>query len=83
MANPEEGDSARRGPKGGKKHTPGRDHARKSARKKKKQFQRKAAGRKQAANEAAQRQWAEWDQMTEFERRLFPEKQPIAPRPEL
>lgn len=81
MSGDESDDEIRRGPKGGRKHTPGRGHDRKSRRAKGKKFRKEAERKRRALEEEARRQWAKWDRMSEFERRLFPEEKPALPRP--
>jgi hypothetical protein len=71
-----------RGPKGGIKHQPGREHDRKSASAKKKRFARKAARKRQQGEDEARRAWAEWDALpSEIQRLLGPSGQPKIPRP--
>jgi hypothetical protein len=70
-----------RGPKDGKKHTPGRDHNRKSRGAAKKRFAKKARLRREARRKEAERQWQLWDSMTEEERKLREELFPKLPRP--
>jgi hypothetical protein len=65
-----------------KKHTPGRDHDRKSARKKKERFARKAAKRRASKKEDARRVWREWDALPDDVKRLLgPAARPKVPRP--
>lgn len=71
----------KKGPKGGIKHTPGRDHTRKSGPRKKKRFQRKAAKRRQAKHDDLREQWDEWDSLPPDVQKLLPEKKPKLPRP--
>jgi hypothetical protein len=76
-----EGEPIERGPKGGKKHKPGRGHDRKSSRAKKRRFARKAA-RKQQEDEDARRAWEEWDKLPDDVKRLLgPAGEPKMPRP--
>lgn len=77
----ESGDKKKRGARGGVKHTPGRDHARKSGAQKKKRVQRKAARKRQAKQEDLRKQWAEWDALPPEVQKLRPEKMPKQPRP--
>jgi hypothetical protein len=70
-----------RGPKGGKKHTPGRDHDGKSAKKKKKRFARKQAEKRREQEERARNDWVEWDSYTDEQRRLLWPYRPKMPRP--
>ncbi len=72
----------RRGPKGGKKHTPGRDHDRKSHKKKAKRFQKKAQKRREALENDAREQWRVWDQLSEEQKRLREDLRPTLPRPD-
>jgi hypothetical protein len=77
----EAGDKKKRGARGGVKHTPGRDHARKSAAQKKKQFQRKAAQKRKAEQEHLQKRWQEWDALPPEVQKLRPDMKPKQPRP--
>jgi hypothetical protein len=49
-----------RGPKGGKKHTPGRGHNRKSIGGKRKRFAKKAQKKRTQAEEDARKAWELW-----------------------
>jgi hypothetical protein len=71
----------KRGPKGGIKHTPGRDHARKSGTRKKERFQRKAAKKRQAQQDDLRKQWEIWDSLPPEVQKLRPELKPPLPRP--
>ena len=71
-----------RGPKGGRKHTPGRGHRRKSEALKKKRFQRKAATKRRAEHDELRAQWHEWDALSAEQQRLLPDMKPIQPRPD-
>ena len=72
----------KRGPKGGKKHQPGRGHDRKSTGSKKKRFIRKAAKQRRQLNEESREAWAEWDALPpEVKKLLGPAGQPSVPRP--
>lgn len=75
------GDNKKRGANGGVKHTPGRDHARKSGEQKKKRYQRKAALSRRAVQEHLQRQWDEWNALPPEVQKLRPELKPRQPRP--
>ena len=71
-----------RGPKGGKKHQPGRGHDRKSSPAKRKRFARKAARKRQQQEEDARRAWEQWDRLPEDVKRLLgPTGEPKMPRP--
>ena len=77
----EEESEERRGPKGGKKHQPGRGHDRKSIPAKKKRFVRKAARKRREQEAEARKAWAEWDALSEDAKRLLgPTGMPKAPR---
>jgi hypothetical protein len=72
----------KRDPRGGIKHQPGRGHDRKSAPIKKRRFERKADRKRRAAEEAARKQWEEWDKIPEETKKLLGEKAaPKVPRP--
>ena len=71
-----------RGPKGGRKHRPGRGHDRRSSREKKKRFARKAAKKHRQQDEEAREEWAEWDALPdEVKQLLGPAAEPEMPRP--
>ena len=72
----------KRGPKGGIKHKPGRDHDLKSAASKKRRFARKAAQKRQRDEQEAPQVWQAWDALPdEVKRLLGPAAQPKIPRP--
>ena len=70
-----------RGPKGGKKHTPGRGHARKSEGPKKRLFGRRARQRRERERADAERQWQQWDSLTEEQQKFRQDLFPKYPRP--
>jgi hypothetical protein len=77
----EEGET-KRGPKDRIKHQPGRGHAPNSGPQKKKRFAKKAAKKRQSRQEAARKQWQEWDRLPdEVKRLLGPAAEPKVPRP--
>ena len=79
---PEESPKKKRGPRGGIKHKPGRDHDRKSAASKKKRFARRTARKRREAEDDARKAWSEWDALSpEVKRLLGPLAQPKMPRP--
>jgi len=71
----------KRGPKGGKKHTPGRDHDRKSHRSKAKRFGKKAQRLREEALREAERQWRVWDSLSEEQKKFLEDLRPKLPRP--
>lgn len=73
--------TVKKGPKGGRKHTPGKDHDRKSHRKKADRFRRKAQRRRDERSAEAERQWEVWDRLTEDQKRLREDLRPTLPRP--
>ena len=78
----EKKEDKKRGPKGGVKHTPGRDHDGKSAQQKKKRFARKSEKKRQQQEEEARKQWDEYDALgEELKRLLGPGAIPRLPRP--
>jgi hypothetical protein len=58
-------------------HTPGRGHRRKSDRQKKKRFREEVAKKKQKAKTAYLDAVRRWEQMTDEQRRLRPELDPV------
>jgi hypothetical protein len=72
----------KRGPKGGRKHKPGRGHDRKSAPKKKRKFRRQAEREREAVHELARRQWEHWDALSDEKKKLLRDLRPKFPRPE-
>ncbi len=75
-------DPIKRGPKGAKKHQPGRGHNRKSAPAKRQRFARKATRKRQQRERDARRAWRDWDAFPDDVKRLLgPAGQPKMPRP--
>src|SRR5438552_2298094 len=73
----------RKGTKGGKKHTPGRGHTRKSQPHKTKRFEEKAARKRKQQHEEARRLWDAYDRLSNDVKRLLgPEGVPPYPRPD-
>lgn len=71
-----------RGPKGGRKHRPGRGHAAKSDLEKKNKFKKRRSRRKEEQEELASQAWAEWDSKSdELKNLLGPSAAPKMPRP--
>lgn len=70
-----------RGPKGGKKHAPGRDHDRKSRAGKDSRRIKKARKRREELDARARKQWAVWDSLTADKKKMLPELYPTLPRP--
>jgi hypothetical protein len=65
-----------------KKHTPGRDHDRKSAARRKKRFARKAAKKREDEKTEARIAWAAWDALPDNVKRLLgPSAMPNSARP--
>jgi hypothetical protein len=72
----------RRGPKGGIKHQPGRGHDPKSGPARRERFARKAAKKRAEKEGEARKQWEEWNQLTDEQKKLLPELEPKVPRPD-
>jgi RHS repeat-associated protein len=70
-----------RGPKGGKKHTPGRDHQTKSGEKKKERFQKKAEKKREREKNDLTKSWDDWNKLTDEQRKMLPELKPQKPDP--
>lgn len=68
---PAEDEPIKRGPKGGKKHQPGRGHVRKSSQAKKRRFARKAAEKQRQRDDDARRAWEAWDALPDDVKRLL------------
>jgi hypothetical protein len=82
MSSEEERQPEERGPRGGRKHQPGRGHDRKSTLSKKKRFARRAAEKRRQQEEDARQKWAEWDALPDAVKRLLgPACAPKLPRP--
>ncbi len=62
------------------KHTPGRDHARKSLAQKKIRYQRRAARKNKAKQVELQQQWYTWDNLPSEVQKLRPDLKPKFPR---
>jgi hypothetical protein len=75
-------DDVPRGPKGGRKHTPGRGHDRKSRVRKDLKRRRKAERRRAALGTKAREQWMIWDSLTTEQRKMRPDLRPTLPRPD-
>jgi hypothetical protein len=72
----------RRGPRGGKKHTPGRGHASKSQPAKKPRIGRRKVRRRREREEEARRQWDAYAKLPEETKKLLGKKgKPKLPRP--
>jgi len=71
----------KRGPKGGRKHTPGRGHVRKSAGAKKRRYKKRARKKRQADLEALRKAWAQWDALPADVQKMRPDLKPTEPRP--
>jgi hypothetical protein len=67
----EEEAKKKRGPKGGIKHTPARDHARKSLPWKKKRIAERLKAKRKRREEEAQKEQREWEQLSEEARKLL------------
>lgn len=70
-----------RGVRGGRKHTPGRGHTRKSGSAKRKRFQKKALRQREEAEADLKRQWDDWDALPPEVQGFRPELKPRLPRP--
>jgi hypothetical protein len=81
VADKEPQEPFKRGPKGGKKHTPGRGHDRKSAVSRKERFKRKAIRKKEQERKELEEKWELWDSLSEDAKKLQPELKPKKPRP--
>ena len=73
--------SIQRGPKGSKKHTPGRDHNAKSKASKRKREQKKRERQWKPDVENCEKQWRVWIPLDKFEKRMRPDLTPDCPRP--
>ena len=71
-----------RGPKGGKKHTPGRDHDSKSRRQKDRRREAKALKLRKEVHADALRTWAVWDSLSSAQKKLLDDLKPKMPRPD-
>lgn len=78
---PEPGE-IKRGPKGGRKHTPGRGHDAKSGPRKRKRFAKRAAQKRAAERRNLIEQWERWELLSDDVKRMRPELKPTAPRPD-
>ena len=70
-----------RGPKSGRKHTPGKGHIRKSGPQKRKRFARRAVQKRKQERLTLLEKWLRWERLPEEVKRLRPELKPIEPRP--
>ena len=74
-------DDVPRGPKGGRKHTPGRGHDRKSRRQKDRKRIRKAMKKRAEREDRARKQWAVWDSLSTEQKKMRSDLKPKLPRP--
>lgn len=81
MAEEKDEEPIKRGPRGGRKHKPGRDHDRKSGASKQKRFAKKRKRQREAEADRVAEQWRVWDSLPEEVRRLRPDLEPESPRP--
>jgi len=81
MAREPKGKPIKKGPKGGRKHTPGRDHNTKSGAGKKKRFAKKKRRQRTIDQENCHEQWVVWDSLSDDAKRLRPDLYPDCPRP--
>ena len=79
---PTEPDGIPRGPKGGRKHTPGKGHTRKSGPQKRKRFANKAAKKRELERRKQRDAWELWESLPDDVKKLRPELQPREPRPQ-
>jgi hypothetical protein len=71
----------KQGPKGGRKHTPGKDHNTKSGSAKRKRFAKKKRRERAEQQEDCRQQWATWDALSDDAKKLRPDLTPNCPRP--
>jgi hypothetical protein len=64
-----------------KKHTPGRDHDRKSAESKKKRFVKRQRQKREQREESLRQQWKIWKGLTDEQQKLRPDLEPEGPQP--
>lgn len=69
------------GPRGGVKHTPGRDHNSKSGPQRKKRFRKKVAKIRQTKEADLKMRWDDWDALPPEVQKLRPELKRREPRP--
>jgi hypothetical protein len=81
MAGEPKGKPIKKGPKGGRKHTPGRDHDSKSGAAKRKRFAKKKRRQREIDLTQCREQWKLWDSLSEAARKLRPDLYPDCPRP--
>ncbi len=72
----------KRGPRGARKHQPGRGHDRKSRPSKTRRQKRRAARKRQLLLEEARRQWALYDRLSKDAKWLLKLPKPTLPRPD-
>ncbi len=80
MSKKKRGDK-KRGPKGGIKHQPGRGHDTKSLSIKKRRYAKRAKREWQQKEEEARRQWAVWDSLNDYVKKIRTDLEPEMPRP--
>jgi hypothetical protein len=82
VADEESKEPIKRGPKGGRKHTPGRGHAHKSVKRKKKNIRKRAQKKRQAKEQVARQAWEVWDSLSAEQQKLRYDLKPDMPRPD-
>ena len=71
----------KRGPKGGKKHTPGRDHDAKSRARKRKKRQKQAEQTRIKRRVELAAAWDSWDNFSPDQKKMLQDLKPKEPRP--
>lgn len=74
--NSDPGGEINRGPKGGRKHQPGRGHDKKSVKAKKDKYRKNAIEKRRQDEAELRRRWQEWDSLPPFVQRQRPELKP-------
>jgi hypothetical protein len=71
----------KRGPKGGRKHKPGRGHRRRSEGSQRKAFQKKARRKRELEKEEKRMRQEQWDRLSPEVQKFLPNLKPKGPSP--
>lgn len=70
-----------KGPRGGVRLQPGKGHDRKSGLNRKRKFAEEAAKKRLDQKAVVRKEWEQWDNLTDEQKKLRPDLKPTKPRP--